>query len=169
MLNSSIGELKLIFNFRYPPGGIRGAAHPIARASKYGIDEGYLSKYEKELLIMCQIESEEAVKNVKEIAAVDGVDCVMIGPLDLSASIGCLSDPGSDKVKETMRMVEKAVLGCGDAYLAGFSMPHDQPNEMRTRGYHMICGAVDVGLYRSAAVEDVKKFRSSKTVHDHNE
>lgn len=144
---------------KYPPAGVRGDAHPVVRASKYGIDEEYLSKCEKELLILCQVESKEAVNRVGEIAAVDGVDCVMIGPLDLSASVGRLSAPGDMKVKEIMEMAEKEVLGSGKAYLAGFAMLHDGPHELRTRGHHMVCGAVDVALFRTAAVEDVKKFK----------
>ncbi|XVF53150.1 hypothetical protein PTKIN_Ptkin05aG0077200 [Pterospermum kingtungense] len=144
---------------RYPPAGIRGAAHPIVRASKYGLDDDYLEKCERELLIMCQVESEEAVKRAGEIAAVDGVDCVMVGPLDLSASLGYLRDLGNEKVKEVMKVAEQAVLGGGDAYLAGFSMAQDPPNEMRKRGYNMVCGAVDLALFRNAAVEDVNKFK----------
>ncbi|GKC84518.1 N6-adenosine-methyltransferase MT-A70-like protein, partial [Tanacetum coccineum] len=54
---------------------IRGAAHSVVRASGYGIDNGYLSNCEDELLIMCQVESEEGVKKIEEIAAVDDVDC----------------------------------------------------------------------------------------------
>ncbi|PQQ01540.1 molybdate-anion transporter [Prunus yedoensis var. nudiflora] len=38
-------------------------------------------------------------------------------------------------------------------------MPHDGPRDLWTRGYHMVSGAVDVGLFRSAAVEDVKRFK----------
>lgn len=57
---------------RYPPAGIRGAAHPIVRASKYGLDDDYLEMCERELLLMCQVESEEAVNRAEEIAAVDG-------------------------------------------------------------------------------------------------
>ncbi|XP_022761981.1 uncharacterized protein LOC111307908 [Durio zibethinus] len=144
---------------RYPPAGIRGAAHPIVRASKYGLDDDYLAKCESELLIMCQVESEKAVKRSGEIAAVDGVDCVMIGPLDLSASMGYLIDPGNEKVKDIMKVAEEAVLAGDGAYLAGFSMPHDPPNEMRKRGYHKICGGVDLALFRNAALEDVEKFK----------
>ncbi|KAK4601213.1 hypothetical protein RGQ29_010683 [Quercus rubra] len=145
---------------RYPPNGIRGAAHNVVRASKYGIDEEYINKCEKELLIMCQVESMEAVKNVKDIAAVEGVDCVMIGPLDLSASMGWLKDPVNEKVKEVMRVAEKTVFDSeSKTYLAGFAMPNDGPDELKRRGYHMVCGNVDVALFKSAAVEDVKKFK----------
>lgn len=106
-----------------------------------------------------QVESQQGVRNVEQIAAVNGVDCIQMGPLDLSASMGYLWDPGNKKVRETMRAAEKGVLGCGQAYLAGFAMPFDSPDDLRKRGYRMVSGAVDVGLFRSAVVEDVKRFR----------
>ncbi|KAF5478011.1 hypothetical protein F2P56_004605 [Juglans regia] len=169
MIDCQLSAQQAVSHCRYPPAGVRGAAYPIVRASKYGIDEDYIDKCESELLIMCQVESEEAVRKVKEIAAVDGVDCIMIGPLDLSVSMGYLGDPGNGKVKEMIRVAEKAVLetkaekgsdgGSAGAYLAGFAMPQDGPEELKKRGYNMVCGAVDVGLFKSAAVEDVKRFK----------
>lgn len=172
MIESPEAAKKAVSYCRFPPAGVRGSAHPVVRASNYGIDEGYLSNYEDELLIMCQVESVEGVEKAEEIAAVDGVDCVQMGPLDLSASMGYLWDPGNKKVRDMMRVAEDAVLqqgskppssggGGGGAYLAGFAMPHDAPESMRSRGYHMVSGAVDVGLFRSAAVEDVKRFKMS--------
>ncbi|KAL2516650.1 Phosphoenolpyruvate carboxylase family protein [Abeliophyllum distichum] len=162
MIDSPKSARKAVSYCHFPPNGVRGSAHTIVRASDYGINEGYLSNYEEALLIMCQVESEEGVKKIDEISAVDGVDCIQMGPLDLSASMGYLWDPGNKKVKEVMRSAEKAVLGAKNgAYLAGFAMPHDSPENMRLRGYHMVAGAVDVGLFRNAAVEDVKKFKMS--------
>lgn len=105
----------------------------------------------------------DGAKKAEEIASVDGVDCIQLGPLDLSASMGMLWDPGNKKVREMMRKVERAVLGTdpaqGGAHLAGFAMPHDGPLELGKRGYHMVSGAVDVGLFRAAAVEDVGRFK----------
>ncbi|GLT35742.1 hypothetical protein SLA2020_101690 [Shorea laevis] len=165
MIDSPKDAKKAVSYCRFPPDGIRGSAHPAVRASKYGIDEGYLSNYVEDLLIMCQVESVEAVKNVEEIAAVDGVDCVQMGPLDLSGSMGYLWDPGHKKVREMMRVAEKGVLGSdpekGGAYLAGFAMPHDAPADLARRGYHMVSGGVDVGLFTTAALEDVKSFKKS--------
>lgn len=142
----------------------------MVRASGYGIDEGYLSNYEDDLLIMCQVECGEGAKKIKEIAAVEGVDCIQMGPLDLSASLGYLWDPGHTKVKEVMRAAEKAVLESkpeeGGAYLAGFAMPHDSSLDLKSRGYHMVSGTVDVGLFRNAAVEDVKKFWIGECLDD---
>ncbi|XP_065870799.1 uncharacterized protein [Euphorbia lathyris] len=166
MIESPKMAKKAVSYCKFPPAGIRGSAHTVVRASKYGIDEGYLSNYEDELVIMCQVESEEGVKKAEEIAGVEGVDCIQMGPLDLSASMGYLWDPGNKKVREMMRVAEKAVLGSnpgsgGGAYLAGFGMPHDSPLNLKSRGYQMVSGAVDVGLFRSAVVEDVNKFKMS--------
>ncbi|PKI36737.1 hypothetical protein CRG98_042867 [Punica granatum] len=166
MIESAKSARKAVSYCRFPPQGIRGSAHTVVRASDYGIDDGYLTNYGEELLIMCQVESEEGVKKVEEIAAVDGVDCIQMGPLDLSASLGYLWDPGNKKVRQMMREAEKGVLGSmkkdgGGAYLAGFAMPFDPPEELGHRGYHMVSGAVDVGMFRSAAVEDVRRFKLS--------
>lgn len=161
MIDSPKEAKKAVSYCRFPPEGIRGTAHTVVRASDYGIDEGYLGNYADELLIMCQVESEDGAKRAGEIAAVDGVDCVQMGPLDLSASMGYLWDPGHKKVREVLRSAEKAVLGNGGAFLAGFAMPHDSPEQMRSRGYHVVSGAVDVALFRSAAVEDVRRFKTT--------
>ncbi|KAI4313752.1 hypothetical protein L6164_026707 [Bauhinia variegata] len=161
MIESSKDAKKAVSYCRFPPEGIRGSAHPIVRASAYGIDEGYLGNYKDELLIMCQIESGEGVKKVDEIASVDGVDCIQMGPLDLSASLGYLWDPGNKKVKEAMRAAEQGVLNSGAAYLAGFALPHDGPLDMKSRGYKMVSGTVDLGLFRSAVVDDVNRFKQS--------
>nr|POF08950.1 hypothetical protein CFP56_14895 [Quercus suber] len=56
------------------------------------------------------------------------------------------------------RVAEKAVLDSdSETYLAGCAMPNDGPVERKRRGYHLVCGGADVGLFRSATVDDVKK------------
>ncbi|XP_020587892.1 uncharacterized protein LOC110029792 [Phalaenopsis equestris] len=156
---------------RFPPRGVRGSAHPLIRASAYGINDNYLNCCEDDLLIMCQIESVAAANNIEAIAGVDGVDCLQMGPLDLSASMGYLWDPGNSKVRVMLREVERRVLGlrkdgeemASTPYLAGFAMPFDPPEDMKLRGYHMVAGAADVGMFRKAAVEDVMRFRLAAT------
>lgn len=106
MIDDSESAYKAVSYCRYPPACVHGATHQIVRASKYGLDDDYLEKYEREPLIMCQVESEEAVKKAGEIAAVDGVDCVMVAPLNLSASMGYLREPGNVQVKELMKVAE---------------------------------------------------------------
>lgn len=156
---------------RYPPRGVRGAAHPIVRASAYGLDDSYLSRCEDETLIICQVETAAGIAEVDAIAAVDGVDVVQMGPLDLSASMGYLWDPGNRKVRARLREAEKKVLDARKknvtasdgnvAYLGGFAMPNDPAEQLKLRGYHMVSGAVDIGMFRKAALEDVKRFKEA--------
>mmetsp|Transcript_25865 Transcript_25865/g.62108 ORF Transcript_25865/g.62108 Transcript_25865/m.62108 type:complete len:156 (+) Transcript_25865:433-900(+) len=75
---------------RYPPGGIRGCAHPFVRASRYGRNSDYFDVDSRDILTIVQVESEEAIENIPEIGMVDGVDAIFLGPFDISCSIGCM-------------------------------------------------------------------------------
>ncbi len=85
---------------RYPPQGIRGLGP--RRAANYGLDRDYITVANKELLVMVQIETREAVRHFDEILAVDGVDAYFIGPNDLSCSLGHLGEPNHPEVEATI-------------------------------------------------------------------
>ncbi|XLS44789.1 hypothetical protein HN51_001654, partial [Arachis hypogaea] len=87
IIDSTESVIDIVSFFRFPPIGIHGLAHSVVQASGYDIDEGYLGSYQEEMLIMFQVESVEGVKNVGEILAVDGIDFIQMGSLDLSASM----------------------------------------------------------------------------------
>lgn len=72
---------------RYAPRGMRGVA-TFTRASLFGQVTDYVATAEDELCLILQIETAEAVDRIAEIAAVDGVDGLFIGPADLAASMG---------------------------------------------------------------------------------
>ena len=73
---------------RYPPQGVRGAAR-FHRANGFGQHfESYFAEANDRLLTVVQIETAEAIGNAEAIAAVEGVDVLFIGPLDLSVSLG---------------------------------------------------------------------------------
>ena len=75
---------------RYPPDGIRGLGP--GRAGGYGVNMlEYAETANREILVMIQVETMEAVENIEEIAAVPGVDLLFVGPGDLSQ---ILSIPG---------------------------------------------------------------------------
>lgn len=72
----------------YPPHGVRGVAQVI-RASEYGRNwKGYLAEASSRALTVIQIETPEAAAQADEIAAVQGVDVLFIGPMDLSVNLG---------------------------------------------------------------------------------
>ncbi|MGH8180747.1 MAG: HpcH/HpaI aldolase family protein [Steroidobacteraceae bacterium] len=78
---------------RYPPDGRRGAHHTVGRAADWGRSSvEYLRGYSAELLIIAMIESERGLNAAADIAGVEGIDMLFLGPLDLSASFGCVGD-----------------------------------------------------------------------------
>jgi 4-hydroxy-2-oxoheptanedioate aldolase len=74
-------------HLRYPPAGDRGVA-TYNRACRFALDPGALVRVGHEVLGVVQIESAPAVDQVEEIAAIDGVDVLFVGPQDLSFSLG---------------------------------------------------------------------------------
>ncbi len=92
---------------RYPPRGIRGVAGAV-RASDYGRVPDYILRAEEELCLIVQVETAEALDRLPEIASVDGVDAVFIGPADLSASMG---HPGNQSHPDVVAAIEGAISG----------------------------------------------------------
>jgi 4-hydroxy-2-oxoheptanedioate aldolase len=78
---------QVVRHLRYPPGGDRGVA-TYNRACRFALDPGALGRASHEVLGVVQIESAPAVEQVDQIAAVDGVDVLFVGPQDLSHSLG---------------------------------------------------------------------------------
>jgi 4-hydroxy-2-oxoheptanedioate aldolase len=144
---------------RYPPLGRRGSALGSARASDYGIrSSDYRSAAADELLIVCQIESVQAVGNIDAIAAVDGVDVLFIGPHDLSGTVGRLGDL---KHPEVAQLIARAEAGIKRSGKPMGTIPHPGAtwHDMFERGYQMVNAGSDVARLRDAALADVKDFR----------
>jgi len=72
---------------RYAPEGVRGLAR-VMRASRYGTDKDYAKVANASICIVAQLESIQALGKLQEVAAVDGIDALFIGPGDISASLG---------------------------------------------------------------------------------
>jgi 4-hydroxy-2-oxoheptanedioate aldolase len=90
MVDSAEQAAEMVRAVRYPPHGIRGVGSALARASRWNRVEGYLADAASTVSLFVQIESAAAVEHVEEIAAVEGVDGILIGPADLAASMGFL-------------------------------------------------------------------------------
>jgi 2-keto-3-deoxy-L-rhamnonate aldolase RhmA len=73
---------------RYPPDGVRGVAL-LTRGARFGtVPHAEVKSLNQDVVGIIQIESAAAVRRVKEIAAIDGVDVLFVGPSDLSHSLG---------------------------------------------------------------------------------
>lgn len=128
---------------RYPPRGFRGAGGGI-RAAEFGVDPQYYApKREDELLIVAQIESALAVDNIDEICAVPGVDMLLIGPRDLSASIGKLDDFADPEVWRLVNHAAARIRASGKL-LASTLHPGRSIPDMFAEGYDLVLAAKDV-------------------------
>jgi 2-keto-3-deoxy-L-rhamnonate aldolase RhmA len=108
MINSADDARKAVSAVKYPPVGTRGVG--IARAQGYGRDfEKYVSVINRESVVIVQIEHIDAVNNLEEIIAVDGVDGCFIGPYDLSGSLGV---PGNLSHKDVLSAVAEVEQIC---------------------------------------------------------
>jgi len=98
---------------RYPPMGKRGFGP--RRPSNYGrnCDQPYIEEANRELFVVAQIETVEALEQVEEIAAIEGLDSLVLGPMDLSGSMGRLGDIRHPEVEAAMRRVIKVARDAG--------------------------------------------------------
>lgn len=135
---------------RYPPRGIRGAGAGL-RAAQHGLDAGYYdAAVEDGRLLVVQIESARAVENVDAICAVDGVDMALIGPRDLSASLGKLNrfdDP------ELRRLVDHAAarIRASGKLLASTLYPGRTVADMFAEGYDLVLAGKDTDFLVNGA------------------
>lgn len=160
-VNTAAQAVAAVSACRYPPNGIRGLAASIVRAADYGArSRDYIAAVDESLLIMCQIESAEAVDNVAAIAAVDGVDLLFIGPADLSASLGYLDEPDHPEVRTKIAEVEAAAKQAGCA-LGGIPTPGRSADDLLAAGYRLILADADVVLLGDAARARVKALRAA--------
>ncbi|HZH25736.1 MAG TPA: aldolase/citrate lyase family protein [Azospirillaceae bacterium] len=143
----------------YPPEGKRGAAPYAIRAANFGMDvPNYMERYRDELLIICQIETAQAVEAIPDIAAVPGVDMLFIGPVDLSASIGKLGRFDDPEVKALFARAERAILDSGK-WWGTISLPNRTARSLAAEGCHLVMDVTDMSLVREGARETLRAFR----------
>lgn len=117
---------------RYPPEGVRGVGSALARSARWNRVDGYLQDSARHTSLTVQIETATGVDAAAEIAAVDGIDAVFVGPSDLSASMGLLGQQTHPDVVAAVEQVFAAVKAAGkpvgvnafdpvaaEAYIAG--------------------------------------------------
>ena len=151
MVETAAEAQAVVAAVRYPPRGIRGIAHTDARASDYGFRaEEYLQTASDNIFTICQVESVNAVQHIDEIAAVEGLDMIFIGPFDLSASLG---HPAQFDRADHQEMMKKAFAGAKSAgkYLGITPYGEHGMSDLFAQGYDLVVGQADVGMIREAA------------------
>ena len=97
---------------QYPPAGVRGIGSALARSGRWNRAEDYLQQAEQHFSVFVQIETSLGVTNAAEIAAVEGIDGVFVGPSDLAASMGVIGQQAHPDVADA---VKRAFTGITEA------------------------------------------------------
>jgi len=141
----------------YPPRGKRGAG--LARAQGYGLSfSEYRDWADRESVLVAQIEHIRGVEALEDIVRHEAVDAFIIGPYDLSASIGVPGDWEHKDVVAALTEVER-VIGLG-VKAAGFHVVHSNRDEFTRRvaaGYRFIAYGDDM-VFLAEKVRDEMMF-----------
>jgi 2-dehydro-3-deoxyglucarate aldolase len=142
---------------RYPPQGIRGVSVS-QRSNRYNTVPGYFQGINEQISVIVQIESPAGVAAVREIAAVDGVDGVFIGPSDLAAGYGHLGNANHPEVQAAMAEIFKTVQAAGKAI--GILAPVEaDARRYLEMGATFVAVGSDLGIFRGATQALCDKFK----------
>jgi 4-hydroxy-2-oxoheptanedioate aldolase len=158
MVETAEQARQLVAAVRYPPHGVRGVGSRMARASQFAAEGDYLQKANDRICLLVQIESRAGLKNLDEIARVDGIDGVFIGPSDLSAALGHIGQSGHAEVQAAIADAVKRIAAAGKP--AGIlSLNADEAQRFIDMGYGFVAVGGDVALLTEAARGLARRFK----------
>ena len=142
---------------RYPPAGIRGFAG-MHRGNSYARDKTYPQSAADEIFLAVQVESPEAVENAGAIAAVEGIDCVFVGPNDLAANMGLLGQPRHPDVLAAIASIVEPVKAAGKtAGMLDYNIENSRA--WLEAGFDFVAVGSDTALLAAGAANLVKAYR----------
>lgn len=154
MVNSADEAKRAVQALYYPPIGNRGAG--LARAQGYGLEfTQYKEWADRESVLIVQIEHVDAVNQLEEIISVDGVDGFIVGPYDLSGSLGMPGRWNEPAVVEALAEVERVIAL--DLKPAGYHVVHSNSAELQLRirqGYRFIAYGDDMVFFAEKLNEE---------------
>jgi 2-dehydro-3-deoxyglucarate aldolase len=132
---------------RYPPQGVRGVSVS-QRSNRYGAVPDYFKSINDHICVMVQIESRAGVAAARAIAAVDGVDCIFVGPSDLAAALGHLGNSGHPEVQQAIAAVFADAKACGKP--TGILAPVEaDARRYMEMGATFVAVGSDLGVFRA--------------------
>lgn len=135
MVNTAAEVERLINDLKYPPVGKR--SYGVSRAQGYGFDfEEYITQWNNTSSFIIQVESIQAVNNIEELLAFDEIDAVMVGPYDISGSLGVPGQLNHPKVLEASKKVIEACKKFGKSCGTQLNDPNQENiNALFDMGY----------------------------------
>lgn len=144
---------------RYPPLGIRGVS-VAPRANDYGRVQNYHRNAHLDTCVLLQLETRAALEHIEEVAAIDGVDGIFIGPSDLAADFGHLGNPKHPDVQAAIADAARRIRAAGKS--AGtLSGSLDDVERLFELGYNFTAAGSDVGILARNAEQIAARFRKN--------
>lgn len=162
MVESAEQAHRLVQSAKYPPLGRRGAAFCISHDDFTGGDiVEKIRSANSETLLIAQIETVGGVRNVDEIAAIDGIDVLWIGHFDLSNSLGIPGQFDHPDFKSAVQSVLDACQRYGK--IPGFLATDTATGRsLLDQGFRMLAYGGDLWLYQAALREGVALLKSHR-------
>lgn len=159
MVNSVSEAKQAVSAVRYPPQGTRGVG--LARAQGYGSNfDNYLNRINKESVIIVQIEHINAVNNLESILSVEGVDGFIVGPYDLSGSLGVPGQFDHIFMREAMKKIIS--VGAASSKAPGIHVVEPDIEELKCRieqGYRFVAYSVDIRMLDCSCRKGVRNIK----------
>jgi 2-dehydro-3-deoxyglucarate aldolase len=158
MVNSKKDAELAVNAVKYPPIGTRGVG--LARAQKYGFDfEEYASALNNSIVI-AQIEHIDGVNNLEDILSVKGIDGCIVGPYDLSGSLGIPGKFNDTKVKSALEKVEKICKKMNVSLgMHVISPDYKEVKKYAEKGYTFLAISLDTLFLGTICREQLKKAK----------
>jgi len=159
MVNSAKDAEKAVKAVKYPPVGSRGVG--LARAQGYGFDfDEYAATINEESIVIVQIEHIDAVNSLDSILSVKGVDGCIIGPYDLSGSLGV---PGNFQHPQVLAALKSVEETCKKKRVA-LGMHIMQPDYKLvwgqiSKGYTFLAFSLDILFLGNTCREQMTKLK----------
>ena len=159
MVSSKDDAIQAVDYAKYPPHGKRGVG--LYRASGYGTKfQEYKKWVDEELVVIAQIEHIDAVNNIDEILQVEGIDGTIIGPYDLSGSMGY---PGEFEREDVKGAVNQVLNKCKQYNMpSGFHVVDTDPDMLQKKidaGCTFLAYGIDYFFMRDAAINGMNKLK----------
>jgi 2-dehydro-3-deoxyglucarate aldolase len=158
-INTAEQAQELVRAVKYPPVGMRGVG--FCRANVYGMKlKESVTAANEETFVCVQIEHIEAVRNIDTILQVPGVDAVIIGPYDLSASMGLTAQFDHPDVIGAIDVIGAACKRHGIAGGIHVVQPDSADVVRRYRdGYRFIAYSLDITMLMNACLSGLRDIR----------
>ena len=158
MVNSADQAERVVRFAKYSPSGTRGVG--LGRAHGYGLKfKEYIERANEDVAVIVQAEHIDAVRNIEAIIRVAGIDGVLVGPYDLSASLGRLGEVAHPEVTAAIDRVTE-VCRSSRMPLGIFGLSAEAVMPYVKRGYTLIVVGADTVMLGNAAKQLLSQVRA---------